>query len=291
MSLSPLRRGRIRCLAPTSDRLRVLLLLAAVAWLGLACQKGTNVGGRVINARTGDKVSGATIAVRFERLDANYNWMDGGRANLTSGPNGEFSINNPSLGGRFVVFAQRDGFYPNYDCQPLRRLERHMMRMDYRVEVQLRPIVSPQPLPRGQDGEIRFSPPGQRMGWNFAGARMVPEATADFVGEPDEAGRKIAALAARGRGGFFRVAGLSGEWAIFNMPEAPRDGYQERVDVREIGEGERACYCVRTADGQHYGKIVLGGALQAREFIGLRFQWVYQPDGSTALEIPLPADK
>jgi hypothetical protein len=265
-----------------------LLVLATALLSTAACEKGTVVTGRVTNGITGARVPGASITVRFQRLDANYNWMDGGQANLTAGPNGEFSITNPKLGGRFVIVAQCDGFYPNYDYQALRKLDRHMMSMDHRVEVHLFPVASPRPLPSGAEGEVRYSPPGQRMGWSLALARMVPEATADFVGEPDEAGRKIANLIAQGRGGFARAAGLSGEWAIFNMPEAPRDGYQQRVDVREVAEGERPCYYVRAADGQHYGKIVVGSAVQAREFCGLRFQWVYQPDGSGALEIPLP---
>jgi hypothetical protein len=268
-------------------RLSFLLTTAALCF-SLACQKGTIVSGRVTNAKTGEKIPGATVSVSFQRLDANYNWMDGGHANLGTGPSGEFSVNHRNLGGRFVVLAQCEGFYPNYDYQSLRKLERHMMSMNYRVEVRLCPIVSPRPLPKGQEGEVRFSPPARRIGWNFAAAQMVPEATADFVGESDEAGRKIVTLIARGQGGFSRVAGLSGGWALFNMPEAPRDGFQPRVDVREVAEGERACYYVRTADGRHYAKIVMGGTVQSREFCGIRFEWVYQPDGSCALEIPLP---
>jgi len=262
-----------------------LCLVAASICVASGCKKGTIVRGRVTNATTGQAVSGAKVTVRFERLDANYNWVDAGHAELASGPGGEFSIEHRQLGGRFVVSAEREGFYPNHDYRRLRKLERHALRMDHLVEIQLYPILSPKPLPTGE-GEVRFATPGQRTGWNFAASRMAPEAASDIVGEADETARKIASVVARGRGGILRVPGLSGEWALFNMPEAPRDGYQERVDLREIGEGERACCYVRTADGQHYAKIVIAGELRSREFFGIRFTWVYQPDGSRALEIP-----
>ena len=213
--------------------------------------------------------------------------MDGGHADLTSGATGEFSAESLDLRARFVVLAKCDGFYPNYDCRPRRRVEYRVAHMTHHVEVQLCPVMSPQPLPRGQ-GEVRFYPPMRRMGWNFAAGRTVPEAEADFVGEPDESSQRIAILAARGRGGFFRVEGLSGEWALFNTPVAPNSGYSDRVDLRAVPEGERACYFVRTADGAHYGKIDVGSTLESRDFRGIRFYWVYQPNGSRALEIPLP---
>lgn len=266
-------------------RLPFLLIIAAIA-TALACEKGATVTGHVVSAQTGEPVAGANVEVHFRRLDANYNWLDGGRAELTSGPNGEFSANSSDIRTRFVVFAQRDGFYPNFDCQPVRRLKHRTAHLIHTVEIRLCPIVSPQSLPRGQ-GEVRFYPPGRRMGWNFAGRQMVPERESDIVGDLDESGRKIATLTALGRGGFAQVRGLSGEWALFNTPTAPRDGYRQRVDLREVAEGERTCYYVRTADGARYAKIVVGGALESRNFRGVRFDWVYQPNGSPALEIPL----
>jgi len=270
-----------RCLAGSL----LLLLFAAFLCVGSGCKKGTFVRGRVTNASSGDPVTGAKVTVRFERLDNNYNWVDAGHAQLTSGVGGEFSIENPYLGGRFVVLAEREGFYPNQDCRVNRRLERHALRMDYAVEVRLFPVIAPKRLPKGQ-GEVRVVVPGQRIGWSFAASQMAPETVADFVGEPDEAGRKIAALVACRHGGFSRAAGLSGEWALFNMPEAPRDGYETRVDLRAVGEDERRCYYVRTSDGQHYAKIDMGGDVYSREFCGIRFSWVYQPDGTRVLEIP-----
>ena len=36
------------------------------------------------------------------------------------------------------------------------------------------------------------------------------------------------------------------------------------------------------------GKIVAAGDLRSREYAGLSFEWVFQPDGSRKLEIPLP---
>ena len=266
---------------------KTLILLLTVPALFCACKKGTIVSGRVVNARTGDAIPGSTVTVKFQRLDANYNWVDGGRGTVPAGPRGEFSVANPRLGGRFVVYAEHDGYYPNHDYLPARQLERHTLRMDYIVEIKLVAIVSPKPLPQGE-GEVRFSLPGRRTGWSFARGEMVPEAAADFVGEPDEAGQKVVILAARGRGGFYRVRGLSGEWTLYNMPEAPADGYVQQVDLREVtGDGEHACYYVRTADGGRYAKIDVGGVTKSREFVGLRFNWVYQPNGSRDLEIPL----
>ncbi|MBM3333428.1 carboxypeptidase regulatory-like domain-containing protein [Candidatus Sumerlaeota bacterium] len=250
------------------------------------CSKGTYVKGRVVNARTGAPVSGAEVVVRFQKFDGRGNWVDSAKAEITTAASGEFVAHAPHLGGRFTAFARRDGFYPNYDNTSARQLSRHLASTDQLVQIDLCPVESPQPLPRGQ-GEVRSLGPGQRMGWNFAAARPVAEAMADFICERDETGGKIAFLVARGRGGFFRIAGLPGEWALFNMPLAPNDGYSERVDIREVKEGERAVYYVRTADGNHYGKIDVIGPVKAREYVGVQFYWVYQPSGSNALEIPL----
>jgi hypothetical protein len=265
--------------------LPILLLLSAVG-LAVACNTSTKITGQVINAKTNEGVAGANVKVQFTRLDANHNWVDAGHTELTTGANGEFSTECPDMRARFVVLAQHEGFYPNYDCRPARLLQTTPLSMRFRLEVRLSPIVSPQPLPRGQ-GEVRFSPPGTRMGWNFATAQMSPDAASDFVGEPDEAGQKMVFLVARGQGGFFRAGGLSGEWALFNMPIAPQDGYQPRVDLREVGEDERATYFVRTSDGRRYAKIDVMGPSQSRDYCARRFYWVYQPNGSTALEIPL----
>lgn len=259
----------------------------AVAAVSLAaCQRGSTVTGRVVNARTDQPVSGARVEVRFLRLDANMNWIDAGHGEIVTGPDGRFSIDNPDMRARFSIVVRKEGFYPNCDSPPLRALERRAMAMVHRVEVRLNPIVSPQNLPRGQ-GEIRFYPPARRMGWSFAAARIVPENMADIVGDPDELGRQVAFLRAGGRGGLVRAAGLAGKWALFNMPEAPVGQYSQRVDLRRVGSDERACYYVRTADGLHYAKIDITGGVRSRDYFGLRFYWVYQPDGSRALEIPL----
>ena len=251
-----------------------------------ACNTSTKLSGQVVNVKTNEPVAGAKVKVQFTHLDANHNWMDAGHIELTSGATGEFSTVCPDMRARFVVLAQRDGFYPNFDCLPARLLQTSPLSMKYRLEVRLSPVVSPQRLPSGQ-GEVRFSPPGRRTGWNFAAAQMSPDSASDFVGEPDEAGQKMVFLAACGQGGFFRAGGLSGEWALFNMPVAPIDGYQQKIDMREVGEDERATYFVRTSDGRHYAKIDVMGPSQSRDYCARRFYWVYQPDGSTALEIPL----
>jgi len=267
-------------------RLSRPLLPLVLALALVACKKGVVVKGRVVNAMTGEPVAGAKVKVRFQRLDANYNWVDAGHADLTSGPDGGFSTECPELKSRFFVYALRDGFYPNYDFRPARRLERRPLQMINSVEIRLHPVVSPRRLPSGE-GEIRFYPPAKRMGWNFAAARMVVEGAADFVGRPDLGSDKIVILEARGRGGFRRAVGLSGPWALFNMPQAPSEGYEKQVDLRQVPRGERTCYYLRTADGFHYAKIDVTGTVEGRDFVGLRFYWVYQPDGSRTLEIPL----
>jgi hypothetical protein len=213
------------------------------------------------------------------------NWMACGSATRSSGAKGEFEVQNADMRARYTVLVEKEGFYPNYDSFPARQLTRHPLSMEYAVRVNLCPIVAPKNLPRGQ-GEVRFAPPVRKTGWNLAAARLAPENTSDFVLEPDKWGQEITVLAARGRGGFVQVRGLHAEWALFNMPIAPREGYQPRVDIREVGENEGACYYVRAADGVHYGKIVVQGPMRAREYHGLRFVWVYQPDGSGNLEIP-----
>jgi len=263
-----------------------LSVLGVVFCVVAGCSKGSYVKGRVINARTGEPVAGVKVTVRFQKFDSRGNWVDSGETEIITAESGQFSAHAAHLGGRFTAFARRDGFYPNYDNLSARRLARHLASTDHAVQIDLCPVESPQPLPRGQ-GEVRCFGSAQRMGWNFAAAQPVAEATADFVGERDETGNKIAFLVARGRGGFFRVAGLMGEWALFNMPQAPREGYRDRVDIREVSEGERAVYYVRTADGYRYGKIDVIGPVKAREYVGIQFYWVYQPNGSNALEIPL----
>jgi len=261
----------------------LLLVFLAVS---AACQQGAMVHGQVINAKTNAPLAGAKVIVRFERLDERYNWVDAGHNEAGSDGAGAFSFTNPNMKARFVVFAQREGFYPNYDCRPVRRLITHPLAMEYVVEIRLAPVVSPQSLPCGE-GEVRYALPGQRTGWNFAARAATSDAASDFVGEPDESDSRIVFLVARGKGGFVRAPALSGEWALFNMPLAPQENYQPRVDLREVPDGERTVYFVRTSDGAHYAKIDLGAAFKSREFIGIRFYWVYQPDGSHALEIPL----
>jgi len=265
----------------------VFLLVLATATALVGCKKGATVKGRVVHAFTEAPVAGAKVTVQFRRYDANRNWLDAGQVTLTSGANGEFSTDSSDMRCRFAVQATCDGFYPNEDCRLLRRLERRPTHMTHVLEVLLVPVQKPQNLARGQ-GEVQVHPT-RRMGWNFAARRLVPEAQADIVGEPDELGREVAFLTACGQGGLRRVAGLSGPYALYNMHTAPTDGYEQRVDVRRIGEDERACYFVRTADGVHYAKIDVTGPVRAHQYMGLQFYWAYQPDGSTALEIPLDA--
>jgi hypothetical protein len=264
--------------------MQFLLLLATVAIVP-ACKQATTVNGRVVNARTAESLSGVTVKIAFQKMDANYNWLDAGHANVTSGARGEFSAECPDMRARYVVTAERDGFYPNQDYRPARRLQRHLSSMEYQLEVRLLPIIAPQMLPKGR-GEVRFTQPGTRVGWNFAARSMAPEANADIVGEPDETGKKIGILSARGLGGFVRAPGLSGEWALYNMPQAPKDGYQPRVNLGEVPEGERAAYFLRTADGSHYAKFEVLGGIQSRDTFGVRFNWIYQPNGTFGLEIP-----
>jgi hypothetical protein len=70
------------------------------------------------------------------------------------------------------------------------------------------------------------------------------------------------------------------------MHEAPEGGYEQRVDLRAFGQGESACFYVRPADGRHYAKIDVTGRTKSSAYNGLRFNWVYQPNGSRWLEIP-----
>lgn len=261
------------------------LLVVLSAMLATGCRKGATVEGRVLHGQTNKPVAGAEVHVKFRRYDANRNWVDGVQTTVTSDADGRFSADSPDMGARFVVTAKCDGFYPNYDCLPLRRIERRPTHMTHALEIVLMPVVNPRNLPRGQ-GDLRVSKTN-RMGWSFGAGRMAPEGRSDIIGEADELGRQIAFLSARGSGGFRRATGLSGEWALFNMHAAPPDNYVRRVDLREVPDGERACYFVRTADGRHYAKIEVSTRVEARDYFGLRFYWVYQPDGSRELEIPL----
>ncbi|MCX8037901.1 MAG: carboxypeptidase-like regulatory domain-containing protein [Candidatus Sumerlaeia bacterium] len=273
----------------SSRSLHVFALWLAVA-SPFACQKGAIVKGRVVNRQTGQPVAGASVSVQFQKLDERYNWVDGGRFDRVAGAGGEFEIQHENMQARFTILARASGFYPNYECPALRQMQTTSLSKVYRVEIGLMPVVAPQPLPAGE-GEIQYHMSGRRMGWNFAARRMTAESESDFVGEPDESGRQIAVLVARGNGGFYRARGLFGEYALFNMPVAPTADYVPRVDLRETAQGERAVFFIRTADGVHYAKIDIAGDVRSREYIGLRFFWVYQPNGTTALEIPLPEVK
>lgn len=265
---------------------RVCVLAPALAViLPLGCRKGATVKGRVIHAQKDAPVAGAQVTVQFSQYDANRNWISAGTATLVTDANGEFSTDHSDMRCRFVVNAKCDGFYPNEDFRAVRRVEHHAAHLTHTLEIYLVPVTNPRNLPRGQ-GEVQFQQT-RRVGWSFALGRMVPEEQSDIIGEPDELGREIAFLSARGSGGLRRAVGLSGPWALFNMPKAPTDGYEPRVDLRQVGEGERTCYFVRTVDGAHYAKIDVSGPVRAHEYIGLQFYWVYQPDGSGELEIPL----
>lgn len=274
---------------PCCRLIRVCALPLAIAG-AVACQKGAIVKGRVVNRQTGQPVAGAAVSVQFQKLDERYNWVDGGRFDRVAGANGEFEVQHENMQARFTILARASGFYPNYECPALRQMQTTSLSKEYRVEIGLLPVGAPRPLPGGE-GEIQFHMSGRRIGWNFAAHRMAAESESDFIGEPDESGKQIAVLVARGNGGFYRARGLYGEYALFNMPAAPTGDYTPRVDLRETAEGERAVFFVRTADGVHYAKIDLAGDVRSREYVGLRFYWVYQPDGTTALEIPLPGEK
>jgi hypothetical protein len=275
-------------LPPVFPRLSLLPALGCFILALGGCSKGAEVKGRVLNARTKQPLPGASVTITFTRIDANMNWLDAGTASVTSDEKGEFEAHNDDMRARFMVLVRKDGFYPNYESLPMRTTERHSLGFTHNAVVILFPIESPQNLPQGKEGVVRYYPPGRRMGWSLAAGRMVDEAAADFVGEPDEAGKSIVRLIARGNGGLARAGGLTGQWVLYNLVEAPEEGYQKEIDLREFGQGQVPACFVRTADGRHYGKIVVTGNIRSREYAGLGFEWVFQPDGSRRLEIPLP---
>jgi len=265
------------------------LTLAFPAMLGLACEKGATLSGAVRNGRTGQPIPSVTLKIAFLHYDANGNWVDGGRETAWSDADGAFTVAHPDMRARFTVVAEKPGFYPNHDLVSRRTTERQSLGFRHNLQVVLSPVESPQPLPRGSEGIVRYYPPGRKMGWQFATGQMAPEQSSDFVIEPDESGRGLAFLAARGQGGFRTVRGLSGPWALYNLPEAPPDGYEPRIDLREAHRDDRPCYYIRTADGRHYAKIAVVGPVRATEYQGVQFEWAWQPNGSRALEIPLEA--
>lgn len=263
-----------------------VLALALTLALPAGCKKGVFVEGKVIDVDTGKPLAGASVQVSFIYQDANMNWLSGGNAQLVSGPDGTFSTSHPDMRARFTVLARLDGYYPNYDAPYWSALKRSMAAHTYNTTVRLFPVRSPQPLPGGT-GEARWVRSGRRTGWSFAQGRMVDEAQADFICEPDEAGQDAAYLTARGQGGFVHADWLYGEYAMYNMPVAQEAGYTAKVDLRAVDRWHRRCYFVRTADGAHYAKIDVIGTTKSPSYVGVRFDWAFQPNGTRALEIPL----